>query len=61
MELLELKVKDEEKAFAWNTVISEKQWRDYARLAWEISPVLAVFFPSRSVMLIFLYQSNSSE
>ncbi|XP_060554504.1 phosphatidylinositol 4-kinase alpha-like isoform X3 [Ruditapes philippinarum] len=47
MELLELKVKDEEKAFAWNTVISEKQWRDYARLAWEISPVLAVFFPSR--------------
>ncbi|XP_053375288.1 phosphatidylinositol 4-kinase alpha-like [Mercenaria mercenaria] len=47
MELPELKVAEEEKAFIWNTGITERQWRDYARLAWEISPVLAVFFPSR--------------
>ncbi|KAL4223436.1 Phosphatidylinositol 4-kinase alpha [Mactra antiquata] len=48
MELQELRVPDEEKPLAWqNQNVSEKQWRDLARLAWDISPMLAVYFPSR--------------
>lgn len=27
--------------------MTDKQWRDYTRLAWNISPVLAVYLPTR--------------
>ncbi|XP_017786237.1 PREDICTED: phosphatidylinositol 4-kinase alpha isoform X2 [Nicrophorus vespilloides] len=33
---------------AWrDKAITDKQWRDYTRLAWDISPVLAVYLPER--------------
>ncbi|XP_052799861.1 phosphatidylinositol 4-kinase alpha-like isoform X2 [Mya arenaria] len=48
MQLLELRVPDEDKPMAWASAsISDKSWRENARLGWEISPVLAVFMPSR--------------
>lgn len=48
LEQLELRVPGEDTITAWrNQVISEKQWRDITRLAWDISPTLAVFLPSR--------------
>lgn len=44
----ELHVPDEEAITEWRLkIVAEKMWRDYARLAWEISPVLAVFLPVR--------------
>ena len=59
LELLELKVPDEEKVFAWhNQVVTEKQWREYARLAWEVSPTLTVFFPSRYDLKLHLNLVN---
>lgn len=30
-----------------NKNVTEKQWQDYTRLAWDISPVLAVYLPER--------------
>jgi len=52
MELLELKVPEEDKCMAWKTqTLTEKTWREHARLAWELSPVLAVFLPSRLVSI----------
>ncbi|ESO97694.1 hypothetical protein LOTGIDRAFT_103639 [Lottia gigantea] len=48
LELSELKVPDEDKIATWrSTPLTEKQWRDTARLSWDISPTLAVFLPSR--------------
>lgn len=36
---------------AWRSKnITDKQWQDYTRLAWDISPVLAVFLPERYVI-----------
>ena len=31
----------------WRAKSMNDRWRDYTRLAWEISPVLAVFLPVR--------------
>ncbi|KAK3587139.1 hypothetical protein CHS0354_006780 [Potamilus streckersoni] len=46
--LEELRIPDEDKLTTWRSnTITEKQWKEYARLAWDISPTLAVFFPSR--------------
>lgn len=57
MELPELKVPDEEKCMAWKTqTLTEKTWKEHARLAWDLSPVLAVFLPSR---LDFLVQNKT--
>ncbi|GJQ75443.1 hypothetical protein Trydic_g23610 [Trypoxylus dichotomus] len=41
-------VPGEDNLAAWRAkAISEKQWRDYTRLAWDISPVLAIYLPER--------------
>lgn len=38
----------EESIVSWRAkTITEKQWQDYTRLAWDISPVLAIYLPSR--------------
>ena len=38
----------EENMAAWRAQpVSEKQWHDHVRLAWEISPTLAVMLPER--------------
>ncbi|XP_078336365.1 phosphatidylinositol 4-kinase alpha-like [Crassostrea virginica] len=48
LELAENKIKDEDKVALWRTSpISERQWREHARIAWDISPVLAVYLPAR--------------
>ncbi|XP_041348000.1 phosphatidylinositol 4-kinase alpha-like [Gigantopelta aegis] len=48
LEAPELKIPDEEKIIAWRAnPVSEKQWREIARITWEISPILAVYLPSR--------------
>ncbi|XP_046360282.2 phosphatidylinositol 4-kinase alpha-like isoform X1 [Haliotis rufescens] len=48
LELPEMKIPDEEKITAWRmSPFTEKQWRETARIAWDISPALAVFLPSR--------------
>lgn len=45
---IELHVPGEDTIAAWRSkTVVEKTWRDYTRLAWEISPVLAVFLPVR--------------
>lgn len=33
---------------------TERIWRDYAKLAWDISPTLAVFLPERFVIYLLL-------
>lgn len=44
----ELQVTGEDNISAWRSkAVTEKTWRDYTRLAWEISPSLAVFLPVR--------------
>ncbi|XP_050307106.1 phosphatidylinositol 4-kinase alpha isoform X2 [Anthonomus grandis grandis] len=44
----ELIVPGEENIASWRAkTITEKQWREYTRLAWDISPVLAVHLPAR--------------
>ena len=44
----ELFIPGDEPIGAWrNKTVSEKQWRENARIAWEISPALAVFMPHR--------------
>ncbi|CAH1801953.1 unnamed protein product [Owenia fusiformis] len=46
--LAELAIVGEETINAWRSKsVTEKQWREMARLAWEISPALAVFLPER--------------
>ncbi|KAK9746290.1 PI4-kinase N-terminal region [Popillia japonica] len=41
-------VPGEDNLAAWRAkAITEKQWRDYTRLAWDISPVLAIYLPER--------------
>ncbi|XP_052243319.1 phosphatidylinositol 4-kinase alpha-like isoform X4 [Dreissena polymorpha] len=48
MELPELRVPEESKPMTWaSTSVSQKIWREHARLAWDISPLLAVFMPYR--------------
>lgn len=48
LEHQDLRVADEDKIAAWRaTTMTEKQWRETAAYAWEISPTLAVFLPSR--------------
>nr|XP_022907836.1 phosphatidylinositol 4-kinase alpha [Onthophagus taurus] len=38
----------EENLAAWRAkTITDKQWKDYTRLAWDISPILAVYLPDR--------------
>ncbi|XP_045467840.1 phosphatidylinositol 4-kinase alpha [Harmonia axyridis] len=38
----------EDNIASWRAkTITEKQWHDYTRLAWDISPVLAVYLPTR--------------
>ncbi|CAG9769001.1 unnamed protein product [Ceutorhynchus assimilis] len=44
----ELIIPGEENIASWRAkTITDKQWHDYTRLAWEISPVLAVYLPTR--------------
>lgn len=44
----ELHVPGEDTIAAWRSkTVVDKTWRDYTRLAWEISPPLAVFLPVR--------------
>ncbi|KAK6191311.1 hypothetical protein SNE40_003034 [Patella caerulea] len=48
LEISELKVPDEDKIATWrSTPLTDKQWKELARLSWDISPILAVFLPSR--------------
>lgn len=43
-----MSVPGEENIAAWRgKTVTEKLWRDTARLAWDISPTLAVFLPLR--------------
>nr|CAD7396811.1 unnamed protein product [Timema cristinae] len=45
---IELQVPGEDNIAAWRVkTVTERVWRDHARLAWEISPALAVFLPAR--------------
>lgn len=44
----ELQIKGEEMISNWRAQpISEKSWKDTVRLAWEISPTLAIYLPTR--------------
>ncbi|XP_049821823.1 phosphatidylinositol 4-kinase alpha isoform X3 [Aethina tumida] len=44
----ELLIPGEENIAAWRgKPITDKQWQDFTRLAWDISPVLAVYLPCR--------------
>lgn len=44
----ELQVPGEDNIAAWRAkTITDKQWQDYTRLAWDISPSLAVYLPVR--------------
>ena len=44
----ELQVPGEDNIGAWRTkTVTERAWRENARLAWDISPVLAVYLPVR--------------
>lgn len=44
----ELQIAGEDQIASWRAkTITDKQWHDYTRLAWNISPVLAVHLPSR--------------
>ncbi|XP_969785.1 phosphatidylinositol 4-kinase alpha isoform X4 [Tribolium castaneum] len=44
----EQQIPGEENIASWRAkTITEKQWQDYTRLAWDISPVLATYLPSR--------------
>lgn len=52
----ELAVPGEENIAAWRSKpVTEKMWKDYLRLAWEISPSLAVFLPGRYYCHISLF------
>ncbi|XP_065168456.1 phosphatidylinositol 4-kinase alpha isoform X3 [Atheta coriaria] len=45
---VELHLPGEDSLAAWRAkTLTEKQWQDYTRLAWDISPVLAVYLPDR--------------
>lgn len=49
----ELQMPGEENVAFWRAkTISDKQWHDYTRLAWDISPSLAVYLPTRLELLI---------
>ncbi|KAG5871513.1 hypothetical protein JTB14_006946 [Gonioctena quinquepunctata] len=44
----ELSIPGEENLASWRAkTITDKQWHDYTRLAWDISPALAVYLPTR--------------
>lgn len=44
-------VPGEEGVASWRAkTVTDRQWRDYTRLAWNISPVLAVYLPTRFKM-----------
>jgi phosphatidylinositol 4-kinase len=44
----ELLIPGEDNIATWRAKnITEKQWQDYTRLAWDISPVLATYLPAR--------------
>jgi len=48
LEIADLRVPDEEKITAWGSqTISDKQYRELARVAWEISPTLVAHLPAR--------------
>ncbi|KAL1513897.1 hypothetical protein ABEB36_003236 [Hypothenemus hampei] len=45
---LNMMIPGEEQIAAWRSkTIKDKQWKDYTQLAWDISPVLAVYLPTR--------------
>ncbi|XP_025837646.1 phosphatidylinositol 4-kinase alpha [Agrilus planipennis] len=45
---IEFQIPGEDNITAWRIkTITDKQWQEYVRLAWDISPVLAVFLPLR--------------
>lgn len=44
----ELQIVGEDTLTVWkNRNKTDKQWQDYTRLAWDISPALAVYLPDR--------------
>ena len=43
----DLAVQGEQSIAEWRLKAMNERWRDYTRLAWDISPVLAVFLPVR--------------
>lgn len=44
----ELQIPGEDNIAAWRAkTTNDKQWQDYTRLAWDISPALAVYLPMR--------------
>lgn len=44
LELVESKIKDEDKIIIWRTIlIFERQWREYVRIVWDILFVLVVY------------------
>ncbi|XP_018572269.1 phosphatidylinositol 4-kinase alpha isoform X2 [Anoplophora glabripennis] len=44
----ELLIPGENNTASWRAkTITDKQWHDYTRLAWDISPVLAIYLPTR--------------
>ncbi|XP_060518279.1 phosphatidylinositol 4-kinase alpha [Cylas formicarius] len=45
---IELQIPGEDNIASWRTkTVTEKQWQDYTRLAWDVSPVLAVYLATR--------------
>ena len=53
----EMAIPGEETIAKWrNQPFTERTWKETARLAWDISPTLAVFLPCRSALLSFSSQ-----
>ena len=48
LELVEQKIPGEDLITQWrNQIVTEKHYRETARLAWDISPILGVYLPNR--------------
>lgn len=56
----ELQIQGENNLSMWrNKNVTDKQWQDYTRLAWDISPVLAVYLPERYKTFDYNFYSDS--
>lgn len=55
----DMSIPDEELLTSWrNTLISENTYRDMVRIAWDISPAVAVMLPTRFVHTPLFFYSH---